>query len=278
MDQNTIQEYIEPAAGGDPPPWQPGDAWLGGGTHLFATPMPHLRRVIDLTTLAWPSLSISDEGLEIAATCTVHELFEFVLPSEWKAGPLLRKCVEAFLGSFKIWHTQTVGGNICTSLPAGPMITMSCALDATYELWGANGSRSSRSGRSTVSAISFVTGDGTNILEPGQILRSILIPRAALARKFALRRFTLTQMGRSSVFLVGTLDSQSGEFLLTVSAATIHPVQLRFPCLPQKDALQSALHQEITEDLYFFDPNGRPDHRQHLTHIFAEEIRQELSA
>jgi len=54
MDQNTIEEYLEPSPGEQLPTWKPGDAWLGGGTFLFSTPLPDLRRVVDLTTLEWP--------------------------------------------------------------------------------------------------------------------------------------------------------------------------------------------------------------------------------
>ena len=48
---------------------------------------------------------------------------------------LLTTSCEAFLASFKVWNSATVGGNICMSLPAGPMITMTVALEATYTLW-----------------------------------------------------------------------------------------------------------------------------------------------
>ena len=272
MDQNTIQEYIEPEAGAPLPTWKPGDAWVGGGTFLFSTPLPELRRMVDLTTLEWPDLTITAEGLEIAATCTVEKLHAFDPPADWAAGPLFRQCVEAFLASFKIWHTQTVGGNICVSLPAGPMITLTCALDATYELWATDGSKRS------VPAIDFVTGDHVNVLKPGEILRSIFISNAALNRRFAMSRFSLTHAGRSSVFLVGTIDPTTAQFLLTVTAATVHPIHLRFPSIPPKETLQAALHEQIADELYFFDPNGRPDHRKHLTHVFAEQIRAELTA
>ena len=49
--------------------------------------------------------------------------------------PLLRECCNALLASFKIWNAATVGGNICMSLPAGPMISLTVALEATYTLW-----------------------------------------------------------------------------------------------------------------------------------------------
>lgn len=271
MDQNTIEAYLELEAGGALPAWKQGDAWLGGGTFLFSTPLPHLKRLVDLTTLEWPDLTIQDAGLEIAGTCTVAGLHDFAPPADWEAGPLLRKCVEALLASFKIWHTQTVGGNICTSLPAGPMITLSCALDGEYELWAPDGSKR------RVRAIDFVTGNNQNILEPGELLRSIFLPMAALHRRFSMSRFSLTHAGRSSVFLVGTLDPANGEFLLTVTAATIHPVHVRFAQLPEREELQAALHEQISDELYFFDPNGRPDHRKHLTHVFAEDIRKALA-
>ena len=34
---------------------------------------------------------------------------------------------------------------------------------------------------------------------------------------------------------------------------------------------------EIPDDLYYDDVHGRPDWRRHLTGLFAEEIRAELS-
>ncbi len=47
------------------------------------------------------------------------------------------------------------------SLPAGPMITLTVALEATYTLLGADGSER------TVDAVDFVTGNHANILTPG---------------------------------------------------------------------------------------------------------------
>ena len=55
MDLNTVAEVISPAAVGQ---WRPGDAWLGGGTALFAEPRPHLTRLLDLTAAGWPALVI----------------------------------------------------------------------------------------------------------------------------------------------------------------------------------------------------------------------------
>jgi len=252
--------------------WRDGDTWLAGGTLIFSQPMPHLRRLRDLSDTGWQSITVSEAGLEIAATCGITELHEFKPPEHWRAGPFLRQSVEEYLASFKVWNRQTVGGNICASLPAGPMVTMGAALEAQYKLLAMDGSDR------IVPAINFVTGDNTNILQPGELLRSIHLPMASLMRNYTLRRFSLTKHGRSSIYLVGTHDTKSSEILITVSAATIHPVHLRFTGLPSSEQVRKAVDQLIPAKLYFDDPNGTPAHRRHLTYVFAEQIRTELSA
>lgn len=272
MDQNTITALLNPDATNPGADWQKGDAWLAGGTFLLSLPLPQLRRFRDLSNMGWASLEITEAGLEIGATCLGVELLEFDYPKEWTAGGLLGDSIRAFLSGFKVWGVATVGGNICTSLPAGPMTTMACALDAEYLLISPDGSTRS------LPAIDFVTGNNANVLQPGELLRKVLISGTALRRSYATRRFSLTKAGRSSIFLVGTTESESGEFLLTVSAATIHPVHIRFSAIPSATELVAALNEQISFDLYFDDPNGSPEHRKHLTYIFAVEICDELAA
>ncbi|MCB0934072.1 MAG: FAD binding domain-containing protein [Mycobacterium sp.] len=271
MDQNTIEELVVPDPAAPGTGWREGDAWLAGGTFLHSLPLPHLRRFVDLSRMEWPAIHIVEDGLEIGPTCTVKQLLDFQPPPEWAAGGFLHDCVHAFLAGFKVWNTATVLGNICTSIPAGPMTTMACALEAEYTLWATDGSVR------VVPAIEFVTGNNQNILAPGELLRKVNISGAALNRRYALRRFALTQAGRSSIFLVGTLDP-TGEVLITVSAATKFPVHVRFPAPPSAQEVVDELDAQVPDDLYFDDPNGRPDHRKHMTYIFAEQIRAELAA
>src|ERR1700739_2082034 len=167
MDLNTVIEVVRGPSDRPGANWRTGDAWLAGGTWLFSEPQPAIRRLVDLTELGWPSLVPSAQGLDIAAPCTVRQLHEFVPPDDWLAGSLLRTSCDAFLASFKIWNAATVGGNICMSLPAGPMITMTVALEAIYHLWAADGTER------TVAANDFVVGNHQNVLRPGEILRSV---------------------------------------------------------------------------------------------------------
>jgi CO/xanthine dehydrogenase FAD-binding subunit len=269
MDLNTIGEVVHPASRSDLPVWTAGDAWLAGGTWLFSEPQDHLKRLVDLTDLKWPALSISESGLSIAATCTVAQLDALACPSDWIAAPLISQCCRAFLASFKIWKTATVGGNICMSLPAGPMISLTSALDGVATIWQADG------GERRVAVADFVTGNQRNVLLPGDLLRQIDIPPAALKRRSAFRQISLTPVGRSAALLIGSVTADGG-FALTVTASTARPIRLAFTSVPQPAELRATILHRIPEDLYHTDVHGKPMWRKHMTLRLAEEIRGEL--
>src|SRR6516162_8395120 len=199
MDLNTIAEVARPQSRAELPVWTAGDAFLAGGTWLFSEPQVHLKRLIDLTDLKWPALTIHERGLTIAATCTVAQLDALACPSDWLAAPLINQCCRSFLASFKIWKTATVGGNICMSLPAGPMISLASALDGVALVWARDGSER------RLPVLDFVVGSRRNVLAPGDILRRIDIPAAALSRRAAFRQLSLAPLGRSAALLIGTL-------------------------------------------------------------------------
>ena len=122
----------------------------------------------------------------------------------------------------------------------------------------------------------FWTGNHENVLRPGELLRSIHLPAEALSKTFAFRRASLTHLGRSAVLLIGTQSPETEAVLLTVTAATARPVQLRFDRLPPADELRRALDSAIPDTLYFDDVHGSPAYRRHLTYYFGEQIRAEL--
>ncbi|BAM91784.1 oxidoreductase [Bradyrhizobium oligotrophicum S58] len=270
MDLNTIAEVVRPRTRAELPAWQAGDAWLAGGTWLFSEPQVHLSRLIDLTDLAWPTLAVSDSGLTVGATCTVAELDALQCPADWTAAPLIDQCCRAFLASFKIWKTATVGGNLCMSLPAGPMISLLAALEGVCTIWKSDGSEQ------RIGVADFVTGNNGNVLGRGDLLRQIDIPLAALKRRTAFRQIALTPVGRSGALLIGTLG-RDGDLLLTVTASTVKPLQLRFAAMPGTDELRSAITHDIPDALYHDDVHGKPAWRKAMTLRLAEEIRAELA-
>jgi CO/xanthine dehydrogenase FAD-binding subunit len=269
MDLNTISRVARPQTREQLPVWTAGDAWLAGGTWLFSEPQVHLTRLIDLADLRWPALTIGETGLTIAATCTVAQLDALACPPEWQAAPLINQCCRAFLASFKIWKTATVGGNLCMSLPAGPMISLTAALDGVCTIWKADGREIS------IAAAEFVTGNQRNVLVSGDLLRQIELPLAALKRRSAFRQIALTPVGRSGALLIGSLTSE-GALALTVTASTVRPVQISFAALPDAGALREAILQGIPDAVYHDDVHGKPAWRKHMTLRLAEEIRGEL--
>ncbi len=271
MDLNTITEIATPRGRAELGAWRSGDAWLGGGTWLFSEPQPHLRRLIDLTSFGWPSLCVSESGLEIAATCRIAELDGFSCPAGWTAAQLINQCCRAFLASFKIWNMATVGGNICMALPAGPMISLAVALDGTCLIWTADGTER------RMAVLDFVTGPQRNALAPGEVLRMVELPAAALTRRVAFRQISLTPLGRSAALLIGTLCPRDGRFALTITAATARPLRIQAADLPSSAALAEQI-AGIANELWFNDPHGAPAWRRRTTLEFAEQIRLELGA
>jgi CO/xanthine dehydrogenase FAD-binding subunit len=271
MDLNTVTEIGRPRRRGDLPPWRAGDAWLAGGTWLFSEPQPELTRLMDLAELGWPPLDLgADGGLRIGATCTLARLAALEPPASWRTAPLFGRCCRALAGSFKISNAATVGGNLCLALPAAPMAALAVALDGVCEIWTPGG------GERRLPAAGFVLGPQRNALAPGELLRAVDLPAAVLRRRAALRRISLTPLGRSAALLIGTL-SPAGGFALTVTAATPRPVRLDLPGLPAAAELRRALDRAIPEALYYDDVHGAPDWRRHMTHRLAEQIRQELA-
>jgi len=87
MDLHTVNRVRRPAHADEIAGWEPGSAWLAGGTWLFSEPQVDVHTLIDLQSLRWPALQPSADGLEIAATCTVAQLDQFAedAPPGWTA-------------------------------------------------------------------------------------------------------------------------------------------------------------------------------------------------
>ncbi|MCS5715345.1 FAD binding domain-containing protein [Herbiconiux sp. CPCC 205716] len=266
MDLNTVAA-ITPARSRDDLA-QLGEhvAPLAGGSWLFSERQDDLTALVDLMTLDWPSLTVTDDGLEVAATCRLVELAELPDAWGWGAHPVFFQCCTALLGSFKVWNVATVGGNICASLPAGPMTSLFASLDAEALIWRADGSDE------RMPVAEFVTGNGRNALRSGDVLRSLLVPRHALEGRTAYRKIALSPIGRSGAVIVGRLDAD-GSFVLTVSGATVHPEQVRFPAIPEPEELAAAVGAIGS---WFTDPHGAADWRRGVSMLLAEEIRVEL--
>ncbi|MGI8664463.1 MAG: FAD binding domain-containing protein [Jatrophihabitans sp.] len=265
MDLIHVDELVPaPAAS-----WRPGDAWLAGGSWLFSEEQPGISRLLDLGAYRWPALEPDDTGLRIGATCTFAQLAGWTPPAHWPAGSLIAQCCNALLGSFKVWNTATVGGNLCLSLPAGPMTSLTAGLDGRCLIWAADGTPRE------LPVIDFVTGPGTNVLGPGELLRAVQLPERALRSSAAFRQISLSRYGRSAAVVIGRLDPDDGSVRITISAGLRRPLQLSFAELPSAQRALDTLDR--IGPVYYDDVHGAPAWREAMTRLLIAELLDELA-
>lgn len=246
----------------------PGEVFMSGGTWLFSEPQPHVSGLVDLTAFGWEPYVISEHGLSLSTTCTFRELSQLPDPG-WRAHPLFYQCCTALYGSFKVWNVATIGGNICAALPPGPITTLAAGLDAHAVIWSPDGTDR------TMLVADLVTGPLQTALKPGEMLRSVEFPLHALHANTAYRKIAIAEIGRSGAVLVARHEIVGeGVFVLTITASTLHPVVLRFTGIPTAKELSAAIDPI---DLWYTDPHGAADWREHMSRVLAEELRQELS-
>lgn len=251
----------------------PGETFLAGGTWLMSEPQPETTGLVDLTGMGWPDLEITRNGLRISATCTIARLVAFArgsgavaAPREWCAVDTFEPAADALLASFKVWNTATVGGNICRSFAAAAMVALTVALDGIAEVWAPGG------GIRHVPVAEMVTGNGTNSLARGEVLRAIDLPASALESRLVLRKIALAEYGRSGAVVTGRTDAD-GTTVFGITAATQAPVVFRFDGVPDVRILESAVR---TAPGYYSDPLGAADWRRSVSIALAERIRREL--
>lgn len=266
MDLIGVRE-IRVAATREDMVFAPGELPLGGGTWLFSEPQPGLTGLVDLTSLGWDPITITDDTVIVSATCTIAELSRLATRDDWLAHPLINQCINSLLASFKIWNVATVGGNICTSLPAGPLISLAATLDATAVIWAAG-----PSGDRRMPVAQFVLGVRRNELAPGEVLRAIEIPIDHLRSRTGFRRIALSPLGRTGTLVTVRVDA-GGDTVFTVTGGTTRPRQLRFDEMPSASALEASI-RSIND--WYTDPHGAADWRESMSVQFAEELRVEL--
>ena len=123
MDIDTVTTYRR-ARTRDDLALAPGEVLLAGGTWLMSEPQPEATGFVDLTTLDWPDLEVTEAGP--AHRGDLHDRPARGVgagqgdgccapPPSWTATSMIPDAANALLASFKIWNTATVGGNVCRS-------------------------------------------------------------------------------------------------------------------------------------------------------------------
>lgn len=294
MDVTSVDEVLMCA---DPRRWRPGDSWLAGGTVIYSYGTDITRgaptRLLDITGAGWTPLTWHGTGpgeepaLEIAATCRIADLraladdpFPGGMPRASLPGlDLIPPACDAFVASWKIWNVSTVGGNVATALPAGPMISLLSAWDATAVILRPDGTTR----RTPVAEL--VVGPARTRLADGELIRSFVVPGSVLAQEPAFRRISLTERGRSAALLIARRTSASA-LRLTVTASTFHPIVLDVAADPGEGgtvvpadgaAWRAAVDAAVGRTRGWYDDiHGEPAWRRRMTHRLGDEILAEL--
>lgn len=158
-------------------------AVLAGGTDLLVQlrggrPKPSafvdIKQIPELT-----AISVGDEVVAIGAAVPAAEITEHP-----ELGKLFPGVVEAtgLIGSTQIQGRATTGGNLCNASPAADSVPAMVASGAVCRIAGPAGER-------RVPVESFVTGPGRNILDGGEFLVALELPRPAPGTADAYLRF-----------------------------------------------------------------------------------------
>lgn len=269
MDVDTIRELVVARDRTDLAALTGNSAVLAGGTWLFSEPQDHLERLVDITALGWPGLTVSPAGLEIAATCTLAELENAAWPAAWAAGALFPQACRALVASYKIRRMATVGGNACLALPAGAVLAALVALGGIGLVWAVDGTER------RIPMSRFVSGPGATALLPGEVLRSVFLDVSKMRSRIAFRKIALAPLGRSGAVVMGRADLD-GRCAITLSAATVRPIVLDFAGLPSvRELAATILGMDL--GLWYDDPHGDPAWRRQMSVVLAREVVAELN-
>jgi len=292
LDISSVEQTLKTT---DPDVFGPGDTWLAGGTVLysygydFTNAAP--QRLLDITGAGWAPLTWHDpdtttgwSGLEVAATCTIAQFHAAAstLPEQVSSLPgikLMEPAAECFVASWKVWNTSTVGGNVVTALPAGPMTSWLSAMESVALIHCPGGTRR----RILVSDL--VLSIGSTSLEPGELVRAFFVPAHALSRSTLMARESLTRYGRSAALLLASPEASGGEsraavnglerVRLTVTASTLRPIILQ---LRRGDDVAVAIRAGVPASLWNDDVHGDRDWRIEATIRLAQELTNTLFA
>lgn len=121
----------------------------------------NIKRIPELRCLSF------DSHLTLGALTTLEEL---------RRSPIIRQHYPALaeaaatMASVQIRNLATVGGNLCNAAPSADLAPILIALNAIVRIAGPGGERRAPLGE-------FFTGPGTTILEPGELMVALKVPR-----------------------------------------------------------------------------------------------------
>lgn len=149
---------------------------LAGGTDLTLQITQQYQQIPLLIALEQvgelKACSEDEEYWRLGAGASLHQCYHFLAPRI----PAFSRMLERF-ASLQIRHQGTLGGNIGNASPIGDAAPMLLALNARLELQQGEQCRE-------VPLDQFFTGYRQTVLQPGEFIRTIIIPRVTVSPDF----------------------------------------------------------------------------------------------
>jgi len=178
------------------------------------------------------------------------------------------------IGSVQIRSVATVGGNLCNAAPSADTAPPLLVLDAQAVIVGSRGER-------TVPLEAFFLGPGRTVLQPGELLKEIVVPQPAEhSGSFYVRHTPRARTGLAVVGVAAAVTLGSGGTIANVRLAlgAVAPVPMRASAaeaLLPGHAVTDDLLQEIgataaqeaapTDDL-----RASAEYRHHLVNVLTQ--------
>ena len=156
---------------------------LAGGTDLLVKARANvweLDAVVDIKNIPeLMTLTINDDGLSIGAAVPCYQVYDNSEVAAQYPGIVDGASI---IGGIQIQSRAGLGGNLCNAAPSGDGIPALIAHSAVAKIASVNGTRE-------VAVEDFCTGPGRTVLEAGELLVSIEVPKPASNSGAAYTRF-----------------------------------------------------------------------------------------
>jgi CO/xanthine dehydrogenase FAD-binding subunit len=185
------------------------DLMVGATADLGPGPVLDISRVSELKGIA-----VTVDSIVIGGGATWSELVAADLPHGFDG----LKAAALEVGSIQIQNRGTIAGNLCNASPAADGVPPLLTLDAELEIRASGTSR-------RISAAAFITGNRKTLLQPGELVTAIHIPRRlAEGRssfiKLGSRRYLVISIVSVAALLVPDRNNKIAEARVAVGSCS----------------------------------------------------------
>ncbi len=241
--------------------------YLAGGHSLV--PLMKLRlavpeTLIDIGRVAELNYVREEDGHFAIGALTTHG--EVAASAALASGLPLLAHAAGQIGDPQVRHCGTIGGSLVHSDPAADLPAVMLALDATLVAQGPSGSRE-------MPAAGFFTGLFETVLEPGELLTEIRIPKPA-GSGWSFQKFTKRGIDWA---IVGVAVQGGNVALVNMGSTPLRAsgveASLAEGAAPDEAAARAAEGTSPADDL-----NGPRAYREHLARVLTRRALADASA